>query len=276
MEGGATGSPQEAGAGWDGRPEPRQGLKGAYLRLHLTHTFHRKSTRKGTFDLGGRSGRRRRCRRRPSLPCILQESRGHRRPLRRRVRSRPRWEQPGLGTRPPPAAGPRQPPRAHPLQPGHSGHPVPAPAVGSHPIPPAAGHTSHPVAPRQLLCSHGGRGCPEGLSEKREQEAWSAGWSRTGSWAWRCVPVALCPCVPWRPRHPRKAACLSLPPCKVGVLGRYLGVLWRLMASRGSNHPQPLPSHLLNPLALPFKFSELRSLVFQPVFPPDSKRLVTK
>lgn len=110
MEGGATGSPQEAGAGWDGRPEPRQGLKGAYLRLHLTHTFHRKSTRKGTFDLGGRSGRRRRCRRRPSLPCILQESRGHRRPLRRRVRSRPRWEQPGLGTRPPPAAGPRQPP----------------------------------------------------------------------------------------------------------------------------------------------------------------------
>lgn len=141
---------------------------------------------------------------------------------------------------------------------------------------PCSRATPATLSPRRLLCSHGGRGCSEGLSEKREQEAWSAGWSRTGSWAWRCVPVALCPCVPWRPRHPRKAACLSLPPCKVGVLGRYLGVLWRLMASRGSNHPQPLPSHLLNPLALPFKFSELRSLVFQPVFPPDSKRLVTK
>lgn len=164
---------------------------------------------------------------------------------------------------PPPAAGPFRPPR-------------PRPRSRQPPHPPRSWATLATPSPRRLLCSHGGRGCSEGLSEKREQEAWSAGWSWTGSWAWRCVPVALCPCVPWRPCHPRKAACLSLPPCKVGVLGRYLGVLWRLMASRGSNHPQPLPSHLLNPLALPFKFSELCLLVFQPVFPPDSKRLVTK
>lgn len=195
MEGGATGSPQEAGAGWDGRPEPRQGLKGAYLRLHLTHTFHRKSTRKGTFDLGGRSGRRRRCRRRPSLPCILQESRGHRRPLRRRVRSRPRWEQPGLGTRPPPAAGPRQPPRAHPLQPGHSGHPVPAPAVGSHPILPAAG-PRWPPRPRGgfSAATEGGgalRVSVRSESRRHGQQAGAGLEARRGAVSlWRSVPVS--------------------------------------------------------------------------------------
>lgn len=204
MGGGTAGSPQEAGAGWDGRPQPRPG-KGTYLRLHLTHTFHRKSTTKGTFNLGGCSGRRREAARQAAAPLTLysaRESRAHRWPLRKRATSRPRRKQPGLGMRPPPAVGsPRRPP-----------------------VPP-------------LLWSHAGRGCCAGLSEKPEQEARSGGWSQTGSRAWRCVP--------WRPHRPGKAACLSLPPCKVGILGRHLGMLWRLTASRGSKHPPA--SYVLSP-----------------------------
>lgn len=65
---------------------------GTYLRLHLTHTLHREST-KGTFNLG-RCRRSARERAAPLTLYSVRESRDHRGRVRTRTSSAQRWKQP--------------------------------------------------------------------------------------------------------------------------------------------------------------------------------------
>lgn len=80
---------------------PGQG-RGTYLRLHLTHIFHREST-KGTFNLG-RCGDRRRSAQAggPSYLVFCKRKSGdHRWPFRKHKNWAQRWKQSCLGTPPP-------------------------------------------------------------------------------------------------------------------------------------------------------------------------------